>query len=397
LETKNNALTAEISDLKALKIAQEETAPPQPPGLSPEQIATRDDLLAKGDEALKALRLTTPENTSALYYFRAALNIDDANEAAYTGLDRIVDRYVRLAADNVAKDNCSKASGYLAKARSIPESFRLVQAREQLSGCGFSATAFSFADKLSSGGAGPAMVTVPHGEFKMGSEAGDADEKPVRSVRIGQPFAISAFEVTFAQFDRFVAATGREGPNDSDWGRKQQPVVNISYTDAQAYVQWLSKQSAKTYRLPSEAEWEYAARGGSTTERFWGDDPNKACKFANVADQSLKGRMTYDKPIHECDDGHVQPAPVGTFLPNAFGLYDMLGNVWEWTDGCWNADYTAAPADASAVKSGDCGARSIRGGSWALFPKGVRAANRLQFSSAKLANRLGFRVVREVR
>jgi len=172
--------------------------------------------------------------------------------------------------------------------------------------------------------------------------------------------------------------------------------MNITWDDSRAYTQWLSEQAGQRYRLPTEAEWEYVARGGSGKSRFWGEDPDQACRNANVADQTLKSKMNYTGPIHECTDKHVQSAPVGSYLANGFGLHDMLGNVWEWTEDCWAANYDGASADASARLDGDCNQRAIRGGSWLVLPKAARSANRLRYQQSHFTNRLGFRVVRDM-
>ncbi|NKC11100.1 MAG: SUMF1/EgtB/PvdO family nonheme iron enzyme [Gammaproteobacteria bacterium] len=397
LEQKNNKLLAELSGLTAALGQPREQSDAPKSELTREQIAQRDELIKKGRRALKALRLTTPKGKSALYFFRRALAVDAGSEAALKGLDSIVKRYIELAMEQAQKKDCEEVRKLVEKAASIPESAALTVARNEVPACQVPAGAFAFKDVLSGGGTGPGMVTVPAASFQMGDAKGDADEKPVHTVMFAKPFAISAFEVTFADYDRFTRAAGRPLLPDSKWGRGRQPAINVTYADAVAYTDWLSEQSGATYRLPSEAEWEYAARAGSQSVRFWGDDANAACSYANVADITLKSRTRYKNPIHDCNDGHVQPAPVGSFKPNAFGLYDTLGNVWEWTGDCWKADYVGTKADGSPVTSGDCTMRAIRGGSWALFPKGVRVANRLKFNGAKKADRLGFRVVREVR
>ncbi len=139
------------------------------------------------------------------------------------------------------------------------------------------------------------------------------------------------------------------------------------------YAEWLAEKTGKKYRLLSEAEWEYAARAGSDKARFWGSSPDRACQFGNVGDYSAKKKHP-DWEIHECDDGYAETAPVSSFKPNAFGLYDMLGNVWEWVEDCYNANYDGAPNDGRAWATGDCSRRVIRGGSWNNSPAIVRSA-----------------------
>ena len=282
------------------------------------------------------------------------------------------------------------------------------------------------------------MVVIPAGEFTMGSppsEAGRLDhEGPQRAVRIAQPFALGRNEVTFAEFERFVAEAGYKteaersvgklgcfGFNFSDrtatkddWlpGRSwrepgidrntdRHPVVCVSWNDATAYVRWLSRKTGKTYRLPTEAEWEYAARAGTRTARYWGDDPNQACLHENVADQSTyttgvkPSAKTRSWPSgHGCNDGRYFAAPVGSYRANGFGLYDMLGNVWEWTEDCWTASYRGAPADGSAWLTGDCSRRLLRGGSWVSEPRYARSANRDRGLSDFRRSSIGFRIAR---
>ena len=164
------------------------------------------------------------------------------------------------------------------------------------------------------------------------------------------------YEVTFAEYDRFVSATGRESPDDRGWGRGRRPVINVNQADAKAYATWLSAQTGKTYRLPSEAEWEYAARARTRTRYSWGDSIG--------CDQARYGR----REGGECSDSWDGTVPVGSFEPNAFGLYDMHGNVWEWVADCWHDNYEDAPTDGSAWTTGCDSARAVlRGGSWALI------------------------------
>jgi len=267
----------------------------------------------------------------------------------------------------------------------------------------------------------PEMVVIPAGTFRMGSpddEKGRAsDEGPVHLVRIAEPFALAAREVTVGEFRAFVEAKGyrteaEKGQGCVTWdGAKwaydakrtwrapgfgqgaDHPVVCVSWNDARAYLEWLSQEAKRTYRLPSEAEWEYAARAGSTTARYWGEGPDGACDFANVADETSKRQYNW-APIHQCDDGFVNTAPVGSFKANAFGLEDMLGNVWEWTKDCWNDAYRGAPSDGSAWTGGDCGRRVLRGGSWGGGPDDVRSASRGGFGGGDRDDITGFRPAR---
>ena len=231
----------------------------------------------------------------------------------------------------------------------------------------------------------PEMVVVPAGLFMMGSPASEEersdDEGPVHQVTFEQPFAVGKYEVTFAEWDACVAGGGCNGyrPNDKGWGRGRQPVINVSWKDAQAYVRWLSEETGEAYRLLSEAEWEYVARAGTTTRYFWGDNIGR--NRANCAGCGSR----WDK----------QPAPVGRFRANAFGLHDVHGNVWEWTQDCGHENYRGAPADGRAWEGGNCGARVSRGGSWRSYgPRSLRSANRNTGTAGDRYYFYGFRLAR---
>jgi formylglycine-generating enzyme required for sulfatase activity len=171
-------------------------------------------------------------------------------------------------------------------------------------------------------------------------------------------------------------------------------VVCVSWDDAQAYASWLSKQTGKPYRLPSEAEWEYAARGGTTGSRYWADSSAAAaCKFASVADNAFKS-VARGMQSFPCADGYTYTAPVGRYSPNAYGLHDMLGNVWEWVEDCWNQGYAGAPNTAAPRSTGTCEVRVFRGGAWNSKPASVRAAYRDRDTRDERHENLGFRVVR---
>ena len=195
----------------------------------------------------------------------------------------------------------------------------------------------------------PEMVTIPAGSFRMGAlyPYSRDSEYPVHSVRI-ESFELSKYEVTFEEYDAFTDATGRERAYDAGWGRGRRPVINVSWYDAVAYTQWLSSQTGESYRLPSEAEWEYAARAGSTTMYSWGNDIGH-------------NRANCDGCGSQWDADKT--ATVGSFSANRWGLHDVHGNVAEWVQDCWNWNYTGAPTDGSAWESGDCDERVVRGGS----------------------------------
>ena len=232
-----------------------------------------------------------------------------------------------------------------------------------------------------------AMVVLPAGRFRMGCLSDDACsrlQKPVREVAIAS-FALSKHEVTFAQWDACVSGGGCGGhrPGDLGWGRADRPVVNVSWEDAQSYVSWLSRQTGEEYRLPTEAEWEYAARAGTTTKYSWGNE---------IGVNRANCRPTEE--YGTCGDRFEYTAPVGSFAANPWGLYDMHGNVCEWVQDCWNDSYAGAPMDGSAWLSGDCSRRVVRGGSWNYDPGNLRAAIRGRVTPGVRYNDCGFRVAR---
>ena len=267
------------------------------------------------------------------------------------------------------------------------------------------------------------MVAVPAGGFVMGAAPGEEERtnlaeefrnrsQPQRSVNV-KGFLAGQFEVTRGEYRAFAQATGRTSDGCYVWGGAAwqmdpektwrnpgypqddtHPATCVSWEDATAYAAWLSQQTGKRYRLLTEAEWEYAARGGTTTTRFWGDAANLSCEYANTADRSTAARVPGSRAWHvaDCDDRHPYTAPVGTFRPNAFGLHDMLGNVEEWTQDCWTGDFRGAPTDGSAVTAGDCSMRAVRGGAWDDSPVGVPAAYRVGSPVTVRVYRRGFRV-----
>ena len=272
-----------------------------------------------------------------------------------------------------------------------------------------------FSDVLKSGGRGPEMVVIPAGRFRMGCLSDDGDcsdyETPVHEVRIGRPFALGVREVTREEFGRFVDATGRSMGNwceswrveGSGSGRSwrspgfrqsgRHPVVCESWNDAKAYAAWLSRETGETYRLPSESEWEYAARAGTGTKYHFGNDASRLCRWANCADLTQQEEYSH-RVLTNCRDGHVHTAPTGSFEANGFGLHDMHGNVQEWVEDCWNGSYAGAPSDGVAWVSGDCAKRVLRGGTWGTIPRSLRAAYRDRSKTGYRDSGYGFRVAR---
>lgn len=253
----------------------------------------------------------------------------------------------------------------------------------------------------------------------MGSPEGEGgrfdDEGPQHRVRLSESFAVMEAEVTREAFARFVDETGyktgegcfvwsgKEWQTDAkrswrDPGFKQEPdhpVVCVDWNGAGAFAAWLSKRTGQTYRLLTEAEWEYAARAGSSSRYHFGDKSSDLCRFANVADQSAK-KVYPTFTTADCDDGYVHTAPVKTYQPNAFGLYDMHGNAWEWVQDCWHDNYQGAPEDGSKPWEVDCrnDRRVLRGGGWNNQPDNARSAIRNRNTPDNRNNNTGFRLAR---
>ena len=245
----------------------------------------------------------------------------------------------------------------------------------------------------------PEMVVVPSGRFIMGSpdsEAGNnGNEGPQYPVASPHQFAVGRYAVTFEEWDACVADGGCKGynPSDEGWGRGRRPVINVSWNDAKLYLAWLSRRTGKAYRLLTEAEWEYAARAGRTTPYHFGDDHSVICSFANGPDLAAK-KVYPDDDALPCDDGFVNTAPVGSFQANQFGLHDVLGNVWEWTEDCWNDSYRGAPSDGTAWITANCARRMVRGGAWHHHPRDLRSARRYRDVPESRTTGIGFRVAR---
>ena len=274
----------------------------------------------------------------------------------------------------------------------------------------------------------PEMVSIPAGTFQMGADLQSTTtiaEMPKHPVTIGHPFAIGRYEVTVGEFDAFVAESGYVAgtscwtpmpanfprpKKQNDWREPgfpqtdRHPVGCVLWSDAIAYVDWLKKKTGKKYRLPTEAEWEYAARAGTTTSNYWGDSSDNACNYANVLDQSFValGPLAEDDKwarVHRCNDTAPFSSPVGSYLPNAFGLYDTAGNQWELVQDCWHDNYQGAPRDGSAWKAvRECVTHVARGTSWINQDYGIRSARSTQRYTVRAKLRaafIGFRVARD--
>ena len=277
----------------------------------------------------------------------------------------------------------------------------------------------------------PEMVELPAGAFTMGAAPGEEEREnvpppfrgrsgPQQRMTIGPSFALGKFEVTRGEYAAFVAATNRasaEGCYVFEAGRwrkqpernwrnpgfeqtDRDPVVCVSWDDADAYVKWLAASTGKNYLLPSDVEGEYAARGGATTAWFWGDGKDEACSYGNFADRKTAAKLNWandPETTFACADDFSYTAPVGSFKPNGFGLYDMLGNVWEWTGDCWADDLSEVARNRTAAASpyaSACPDRVYRGGAWYGAPWDTRAAVRVRAIAKFASIYLGFRVAR---
>jgi formylglycine-generating enzyme required for sulfatase activity len=278
-------------------------------------------------------------------------------------------------------------------------------------------------------GQAPAMVVIPRGSFMMGSpqrgrvQAGA--EQPQHEVTIAKGFALARTEVTVAEFRAFVRSSGYVPDSDrlggasvydetngrmqmrsgADWqddyagqrAKANDPVVNVSWNDAQAYAQWLSKRTGQHYRLATEAEYEYAARGGTTTQYWWGDGtPTEKVENLTGSNDRSPAHRSWANAFKDYGDGYWGPAPVKSFLPNPFGLYDIDGNVSEWVEDCWHENYVRAPTDGSAWVNPGCDERVLRGGSWGSAPDQDRSAFRMGVAADSRSGRVGFRVARDL-
>jgi len=228
----------------------------------------------------------------------------------------------------------------------------------------------------------PELVVIPKGLFMMGSNGRYKSARPAHRVSIKKPFAIGRFEVTFEQWLTCVADGGcQHKPDDHKWGRTGRPVINVNWNQAKTYLRWISTRTGHTYRLPSEAEWEYVHRAGTTTRFWWGDEVGVGKANCKDCQSQWSARST---------------APVGSFPANPFGVYDTSGNVFEWVEDCWNPDHLGAPKAGQARTEGNCHYRVIRGGSFYYFNKVARAFYRAKNPPTVNSYWLGFRVLREL-
>ena len=343
-------------------------------------------LLAAAERDLTARRLTSPVGNNAWEKYQRVLELEPANQDAITGLQRVIESYGELFDAAIEREDFDKATGYLAKIRDLgPDSPVLEEGERRLEAVRRAAAREAAGE----------MVFIPGSTFSMGdlSRMNFKTQRPVRRVTI-RPFRLGKYEVTFEQWDACVADGGCNGylPDDAGWGRGNRPVIGVSWNHVQSFINWLNSRTGGNYRLPTEAEWEYAARAGSTTKYHFGNNESQLCWYANHADT----RENDDWKNTTCSDGVGEmTSEVGQYRPNGYGLYDMHGNVWEWVQDCWNGSYRGAPSDGSAWKSGVCSERVIRGGSWYSNPRNLYSAKRHRNPRSNRGPNLGFRLAQD--
>jgi formylglycine-generating enzyme required for sulfatase activity len=379
------------------------------PQLSPPKSDISSDisqLLRTCQRHFNANRLTTGRGGTALDCYSEVLKKDRNNAEALRGLDKIEATYVAWIERALSRGQKKRAEQYMAGLRLVnPESPKLRDFEDQMQTPPRQSAGEIYQDRLQDGSKGPQMVWIAAGSFQMGDiQGGGYDEKPVHRVSITQDFAMGRYEVTVGEFRQFVNATGYrtdaekkgscyswkqgwkniKGANWRSPGFSQNdnhPVVCVSWNDAMAYAKWLSQQTGKQYSLPSEAQWEYAARAGTETKYWWGNNIGKNRANCNGCGSRWDKKST---------------APVGSFAPNSFGLYDTVGNVWEWCADPWHNNYKGAPTDGQVWSGGDESYRVLRGGSWNNLPRSARTAFRNWDSSDVRNDIFGFRVVSSV-
>ena len=378
----------------------DDEAPPPPP---PSDEVTA--LLAECAAHFGASRLTRPRGRNAAECYAQVLERERGNEEALAGLERIEARYVESAKGAIRQGELAKARGHVERLGELsPEHPGVAELEGEIAGAERKAEERRAvaeaeakrkreeearrkteaerrrAEERRIAELTPEMVRIEGGCFRMGSpesETPRSSDERQHEVCV-EAFSMGKYEVTFAEYDRFVEATGRSRPGDEGWGRGRRPVINVIWDDITAYAHWLSEETGRRYRLPTEAEWEYAARAGTQTSRYWGDDPSMACTYANVGDRTYREKYPdNDWAKHACRDGSVHTAPVGGYRANGYGLHDMLGNVWEWTCSEYHGGYGDYSGAEQRCASGSADERVLRGGNWFSGLWGARAAYRL--------------------
>ena len=345
-----------------------------------------DALLKSAARDVKALRLTSPKASNAVDKYNKVLSLDQGNQKAISGLGDVVAAYIKLAEKSASRGNKASAKRYLNRAESVQESGAIESARERLLASSAQVskpTAPTQTPRKTFNFPVPEMVSIRAGCFQMGSPPSEAkrDDDERRHRVCVDAFKMGKFEVTFDAYDAFARATGRRRPADEGWGRGRRPVINVSWEDATAYAEWLSQQTGRRYRLPTEAEWEYAARAGTTTP-FW----TGIC--INTDEANYGGNSSYGN----CGKGQwrARTVPTGTLPANPWGLHEVLGNVGEWTCSSYDESYSGGER-----RCGSRGARALRGGSWSNWPGLVRSASRLKEFPGTRDFGVGFRLAQD--
>lgn len=385
--------------------------------MEPEQVEVKDSLISEQDrDKIKLLQARVKDNPR--------------DRDARKDMQKIMKSYETKLKDTIEAGDYDTALAFIEEAKLIaPRSIRLktltkkIEQKKKEQANNLYQAGKLFRDELKNDLKAPEMIVIPAGSFQMGSKRGAREfftgENPVHSVRIKNNFAMSTKEVSVAEFAAFVDNTdyqteaewqGGCGYFEDEWkvdpdrnwknpGFSQSnnnPVVCVSWNDAIAMARWLSKETGFTYRLPTEAEWEYAARANKKGDTYWGSQSDSQCQYENLMDFNEKE----NKPFFQCTDGYIYTAPTGHFNANAFGLYDMLGNVLEFTMDCFNENYRGVPNDGSAMTKGNCGFKMLRGGAWPL-PRGESnekptLTSRIPWVQNNRGYMIGFRLVREL-
>ena len=331
-------------------------------------ISSTPESVKQGQQAHKQAQQAQATGDSALSQQFLAQSISAYKSALNCCQDQVKAQQAQWAREQAAREKAAKekaAKEKAAKEKAAKEkAAREKAAREQ-------AIAEKYVGKI---------VTIPSGRFQMGSHNGDDDEKPIHEVRIDS-FKMQAHEVTWKLYQPCIDAGVCAKPDSEGWGKGNRPVIRVSWDDIQTYIRWLNQQTGQRFRLPSEAQWEYAARAGTSTQYSWGN--NIDCSKAR-----------YGQWSGECGNDRKTVA-VKSYAPNAWGLYDMHGNVWEWVQDCWNDTYRGAPSDGSAWTTGECQYRVLRGGSWDDRAVYLRAAFRLRDTASRRFSNSGFRLVQD--
>lgn len=376
-------------------------------------------ILDAADKDLKAYRLTTPKEKNAFNKYQKVLELEPQNKVAQKGLQRIVYRYIRLAKKSIEKKHFKKAEGFLNKALSIGVNKKSVQKTLKeyyYIQSGSPKEGDIWTNPLTQN----KYVWINDNCFQMGSpdtdQLSDGDERQHEVCING--YWIAKYEVTIRDFQRFVNAIQYQTFSERSekcwsydheglWGLHKKldwrkpgfaqtlddPVVCISYYDAQSYISWLKKETKQRFRLPTEAEWEYAARGKNETIRYWGNDIENVCQYANIYDISSHKVNNFPWSNQNCNDRNEYTSKVGQFYPNNFGLFDMMGNVWEWTCSAWKPKYDGSEKHCLPNRSDK--ERITRGGGWNNVGRLIRSAIRMHDAKSGRNNTMGFRLVRD--